>query len=219
MVRPLIGMVRHVDRDRLAASCLALSAAPFVALAVHCGAATPGPRASTRVFPAYDHHATELFDDGFEPEAVGFPTEHAVTPASDLRLRERTQTGDAVVRARVMTVDEDSTQNWSLALHTQQVLHESKGSGPAPGDFTLRVEPTDPAAGIVNSMSSRLVGRTFIIFMRSFARGQEAQAPSASPPPDAPPADNEPDLHFHIAMDSKDEMDAIRSAILLSEVQ
>lgn len=174
-----------------------------------CGAASPSPR-SPRNLPAYDAHAAELFDDGIEPEAVGFPTNRVVPPGSDNLLRERAQIGDAVVRARVTTVNEDTTQAWQLVFHTVEVLHvpasSGSGNGPVPvaTDFTLLVEPTDPSAGIVKSMSSHLTGHGFVVFLRTFARGS--------------PGD-ESDLHFHIAMDSKDEVQAVRSAIVLGEVQ
>jgi hypothetical protein len=186
--------------------------------AAACGAAASTPQ-TPQSYPPYDSHSAELFDNEIEPEAVGFPTEHASNPGSDNRLRERSQTGDAVVRARVMTVDEDTTQNWQLVLHTIENLHAASGNNggaSAPSaDFTLHVQPTDPAAGIVGSMSTHLVGRTFVVFMRSFthtptaaeAKGGEAIAGS------------QPDVHFHIGPDSKDEIEAIRNSILLREVQ
>jgi hypothetical protein len=186
--------------------------------AAACGAAASTPQTAQN-YPSYDPHSAELFDNGIEPEAVGFPTDHTNTPGSDNRLRERSQTGDAVVRARVMTVDEDGTQNWQLAFHTIEVLHVAGGNGgraPAgPPDFTLHVQPTDPAAGIVGSMSTHLVGRTFVVFMRSFTHtptAAEAHGGEAI-------ASGQPDVHFHMAPDSKDETEAIRNSILLREVQ
>jgi hypothetical protein len=182
-----------------------------VLMALGCGASTPAAR-SPRNLPAYDPHSAELFDDGIEPDAVGFTPEHSEKPSSDNRLRERAQVGDAVLRARVTTVNEDSAKNWMLDFQTIEVLHaggKGKNPGPTPYDstFTLTVEPSDPSFGIVNSMMSRLVGHSFVVYLRAFVHGTAPQ-----------PADD-PDLHFHVATDSKDEIDAVRSAIVLGEVQ
>jgi hypothetical protein len=179
-----------------------------------CGASTPTPRTPRNV-PPYDSHSAELFDDGIEPDAVGFTPEHSEKPSSDNKLRERAQVGDAVLRARVTTVNEDSAKNWQLDFQTLEVLHaggrEKAKSAPPPtpydSTFSLTVEPTDPSFGIVNSMMTRLVGHTFVVYLRTFAHGTDPH-----------PADD-PDLHFHVATDSKDEIDAVRSAIVLGEVQ
>src|SRR5579884_3938252 len=87
--------------DRAAwALAASLAAAPLAA----CGGGTPGARSPDRPLPPYTGHAVDLFDDGIEPSAVGYPTDQGVNPAGDARLRERTQTGDEVVLARVTTV-------------------------------------------------------------------------------------------------------------------
>jgi hypothetical protein len=180
---------------------------------VACGSATSGARAP-RNFPSYDPHSAQLFDDGIDADAVGLTQEHEDKPATDMKLRERAQVGDAVVRARVTTVNEDTAKNWQLEFQTVQVLHvggvdrgRSAPTTPYDSAFTLMVEPTDPSFGIVNSMMSHLIGHTFVVFLRSFAHGMDAR-----------PGD-EPDLHFHVATDSKDVSEAIRSAIVLGEVQ
>lgn len=199
----MLGMLRWVNHI-LSSPAAALAGMVLLPLAA-CGAGAPSAR-TPRNLPSYDPHSAELFDDAIEPEAVGFPTDCVVPPGSDNRLRERAQIGDAVVRARVTTVNQDTTQAWQLVFHTVEVLHASNGS-PAPldADFTLMVEPNGPSAGIINSMSSHLTGHSFVVFLRTFAR-------ASSPGDDS-------DLHFHIATDSKDEAQAVRSAIVLGEVQ
>jgi hypothetical protein len=183
----------------------------LVALVGACGAGTPSSHTPGN-FPPYGGHATELFDDGIEPDAVGLATDRASNPGADNSLRERAQVGDAVVRARVMTVDESTSRVWQLAFHTMEIIHKGSGSGmnqssqptPFDADFALQVEPTDPSAGIVNSMSNRLVGHTFVVYLRTFAH---------------PDTTEDGDVHFHIAADSKEQIEAVRSAIMLGEVR
>lgn len=174
-------------------------------LVVACGGGTPGATGPERPLPPYTGHAAELFDDAIEPIAVGYP-DAAANPAADTRLRERTQTGDAVVRARVMTVtskEEDSGRSWQMGFHT---VNRLGGAGPLDTDFALSVGPHDPAAGIVKAFESRLVGKTFVVFVREFAHEG------------APPGERG-DLRFHVAPDSPDEQQAVNAAILAQEVR
>jgi hypothetical protein len=127
---------------------------------------------------------------------------HRASPRSDNLLRERTQVGDAVVRARVTTVsskEEDRGRSWELGLHT---LDRLGGAGPLEPDFALRVGPNDAAVGLVRTFESRLIGQTFVAFVREFVR-----------------PGGDPELHFHLAPDSKDELDAVKAAVLESRVR
>jgi hypothetical protein len=167
-----------------------------------CGGGTPEARSPDRPLPPYIGHATELFDDGIEPTAVGFPMDASGNPVGDTRVRERTQTGDAVVRARVRTVTskvEDRGQSWQIGLH---IVERLGGSGPLEADFTLPVLSSDPAAGIVHAFEARLIGKTFIVFVREFSHAG------------APPGDPG-DLRFHVAADSPAEVEAVKAGGLL----
>ena len=107
--------------------------------------------------------------------------------------------GDAVVRARVTTVtskEEDRGRSWQLGFHS---LERLGGTGPLETDFVLRVGPTDAAAGLVRAFETRLIGQTFVGFVREFIR-----------------PGGETELHFHLAPDTKDEVDAVTAAILLN---
>lgn len=175
-------------------------------LATACGGGTPGARDPGRPLPPYNGHAIDLFDDAIEPLAVGYPMDTTPSPQGDTRVRERTQTGDAVVRARVMTVtskDEDRGRSWQIGLHTVDRLG---GSGPLETDFILSVAPHDPAAGIVKAFEARLIGKTFIVFVREFSR-------EGAPPGEAG------DLRFHIAADSPEERKAVGAAVQAQEVR
>ncbi|HEY8038442.1 MAG TPA: hypothetical protein VIF15_01560 [Polyangiaceae bacterium] len=175
-----------------------------VLLQVACGGGTPDGRTPGRPLPPYTGQAVELFDDGLEPNAVGYPLEQGAAPMTDNRLRERTQTGDAVVRARVVTVtskQEDQGRSWQIGMHT---LERLAGTGPLEQDFTVTVPSTAPAAGIVHAFEGKLIGSTFVAFVREFER---------------PRAPGDSDLHFHLAVDSKDEVQAVKSAVLLDQVR
>jgi len=166
-----------------------------------CGKGANGPG---RDLPPYTGHSADLFDDGIDPDAVGFQVAAGAAPMSDTRLRERTQTGDAVVRVRVLTVTdkrEDKRHTWQLGMHT---LEHMAGAGPLDTDFTLEVEDTDPGAPMVHAFEGGLVGKTFVAFVRAFAR---AGAP------------DEWDEHFHLAGDTASVKDAVQAAVLLQQVR
>jgi hypothetical protein len=189
----------------------AIAVAPFVAtlpvvvvlMSAGCGGAAVN---AGRPLPAYGGHAAELFDDGIEPLTVGYPSDQEGPPSADNRLRERTQVGDAVVRARVTTVNKvegSGGLSWQLGMHTVEHL---AGTGPLDADFTLLVASSAPAAGIVRAWEARLVGTQVIAFVREFAK-------QGAPPGEAG------DLRFHVAPDSADEKKAVTSAVLLEQVR
>jgi len=180
----------------------------MVALCVaSCGGEAQKARGPARQLPPYAGHAAELFDDAIEPAGVGIQLGAASdanrnTPRTDNLLRERTQVGDAVVRARITTVtskEEDRGRSWQLGLHT---LERIGGSGPLDADFTLRVGAADVSSGIVRAFENRLIGQSFVAFVREFIR-----------------PGGETELHFHLAPDAKDEVDAVKSAVLLDQVR
>ena len=155
-------------------------------------------------------HVTELFDDVIEPEAVGYQRSlrQRDSPKHDALLRERTQTGDAVVRARVVTVTsgpESHGAGWRIGLRTLETL---AGKRPPQGDFTFVVDGNAPAAGIVRMLEARLIGTTFVVFVRdvrSRRRGRRCGGGAGAA-----------ELHFHFAKDDKDELGAVREASLLA---
>jgi len=170
-------------------------------LAAGCGG--KGANGPGREYPPYTGHPVDLFDDGIDAVAVGYQLEAGPPPATDAKLRERVQTGDAILRARVVTVTskkEDNGRSWQLGLHALGVL---AGTAPPPDDFTLDVESTDPGAGTVKAFEANLVGATFVVAVRTFAR---------------PGAPGESDMHFHLSADKADVLDAVKQAALLQQV-
>jgi hypothetical protein len=181
---------------------LAGLAVQALAGATACGG--KGANGPGKEYPPYTGRSVDLFDDGIDPIAVGYQLEPGPSPSTDAKLRERVQTGDAVVRARVVTVtskNEDAGRSWQLGLHT---LGRLAGTGPLDADFTLDVEATDPGAGMVKAFESNLVGASFVVAVRTFAR--------AGSPGDA-------DLHFHLLADKADVLAAVKEAALLEQVK
>jgi hypothetical protein len=106
-----------------------------------------------------------------------------------------------VVRARVVTIttrQEESGQSLLLGLHPLETL---AGHHAPTAEFTLVVSPRSPAGGVLGATGSRLVGLTFVVFVRGFAREKD-------------PGDGDGELHFHLARDDKDEQNMVRAASL-----
>jgi hypothetical protein len=177
--------------------CGAISCAAL--LCICCADTTQQARGPGTPLAAYTGRSAELFDDSIEPGAVGYTgADQGIAPKSDALLRERTQTGDAVVRARVVTVTsspEDNGHTWLIGFRT---LERLAGKRPPDNEFTFRVEGQGPAAGIVRALEARLIGATFVVFLREFDAGQ---------------------LHFHFGKDDTDELGAVRQATLLGDVR
>ena len=178
-----------------------------------CGAATSEVRVPERALPAYAGHDAQLFDDAIESDAVGFDLDRAPprpqdpsAPASATSggplLLERAQAGDAVVRARLTTITSSAgDQGWQVGFHTIERL---AGTGPLAVDFGVLVGPTAPSAGVLRALEGTLVGKTFIVFVREFARGDAA---------------GESSLHFHLTHDGSADVAAVRAAVALEQVR
>jgi hypothetical protein len=182
----------------------AAALAAIVAALPACGAGTSGPREPRRTLPVYLGHAAELFDDAFEPEALGFELVPTAPAARNFLLRERTQVGDYVVRALLTTVtstEEDRGRSWQLAFQTIETL---AGSHPPEARFTVKAGPDSPSAGYLRALEGRLIGKTFVAFVREFAHPGDTGAS---------------DLHFHLAPDAKPEVEAVRVAVATDSVR
>ncbi|MGH7271717.1 MAG: hypothetical protein ACREJ3_14900, partial [Polyangiaceae bacterium] len=179
---------------------LALLGAPCVS----CGGASANAQPKAPSLWPYTGDAAQLFDDGIDPEALGYGTEPWDGATHEKQLRERTQVGDAVLRVRVLSVTsqgDDSGNGWQIALHT---LEKIVGERPPPGDFTLHVSSTGTAAKAMRSLAGHLVGATVIAFVEDFARGDGAAGG---------------ELHFHLAKDNAAEVLAVQQAASQGDFQ
>jgi hypothetical protein len=156
----------------------------------------------SRVVTTYSGHLADLFDDGIEPAAVGLDLDKGYSPRLDKMLRERAQTGDAVVRVRVSTLTaktDGPDAIFQIGLHTVEKL---VGENPPPGDFTVQITRASQSHGIMKNFESRLVGYAFVAFVREFKE---------------PNGDRE--FHFHLAPDTKEVKTAVSDAMLMSELK
>jgi hypothetical protein len=168
-------------------------------------AACGGPDANSpsRPLPTYEGPQAELFDDAIDPTAVGLSLEDTRTPLSDDKLLQRTHVGDAVLRAKVLTITEKKDEREGSNIEYQlgfQVLEKLTGKYAPDGEFVVRLDKTAPSAGIVNSLGARLGGKTFVVFLKQFKD-----------------ANNEPRYYAHFSADSKDVLAAVQNALALEE--
>jgi len=175
------------------------SAALAAVLVLACGG--PGAASPERPLPPYEGHAVELFDDAIEPRAVGLNLEDAADPHTDPMLRERTQTGDGVLRVRVDTVTASGdveTVKYQVGLRVVDTL---AGEHAPTDSFTVIVDKSSPSLGILKSFDARLGGKTFIAFVKQFQVGDDRR------------------FQFHFAPDTKEVAAAVKDAVDLGEVQ
>ncbi len=169
-------------------------AALRLTLCVSLAACGPAGEANVpkRALPTYVGHETELFDDGVEPRAVGLELETPDHPLHDPKFKERIEIADSVVRGRVTTVtarEEDTGTAYQVSLKTVEKL---TGTFPPSETFTLDIDRRSGAVGVLRNFNGRLVGMSFVVFLRSYVR-----------------ADGDQELHFHITQDADDVKKAV----------
>jgi hypothetical protein len=176
------------------------AALPLLLAIASCG--TPPAAAPTRDVPAYSGRAAQLFDDSIEPAGVGLDYDRGYNPKTDPAVRERAQVGDAVLRVKVTTVTSKKDGPDSIFRIGLVTVEKLAGGHPPPTSFSVEINKTSESLGIMKNFESRLVGYSFIVFIREFAR-----------------VDGEREYHFHLAPDSKDVKLAVSNALLLGETK
>jgi hypothetical protein len=149
--------------------------------------------------PAYEGTYVQLFDDGIDPSSVGL-ADVTYRPRADPLLRNRTLKAEVVTRMRVSTVTVDVAAGhpiyrvqltWVGAPFVQRGFPDTKV------DLAIRAE--SPAFGVVKWLDTRLIGKTFIGFVRRFAGAEE------------------PRIGFHLSADDAEVVTAIEEARTLGE--
>jgi hypothetical protein len=163
----------------------------FLGGSAACG---PGPDTAVpkRPLPTYGGHEAELFDDGIEPRAVGLELETPDHPFHNPKFKERVEISDAIVRGRVTTVtarEEDTGAAYQVTLKT---LEKLTGNHPPGETFTLDIDRRSGAVGVLRNFNGRLVGMSFIVFLRAYVR-----------------PDSDQEYHFHITQDAADVKKAV----------
>jgi len=139
-----------------------------------------------------------------QEETVGYNLDPGVAPREDSLLRERTLLGDRVVRAQVVSITStrnDSGRTWQIGLHTLERLAGEGGGDP---EFTLRMNGSAPGASVMRTFDGRLIGIPLMAFIREFEPTGGA---------------GRSELHFHLASQDKDEVDAVRVAALSGDAR
>ncbi len=167
----------------------------LVSFAVGCGGM--GADGPTRTLPTYEGHQRELFDDSIDPSAVSMTIDAPPPPRVDVALRERTQVGDAVVRVSVetVTVKKDEREGHDVEFHLRLRVLEELVNGQLADSFVVRFDKTSPSAAIVESLGARLIGKTFVAFVRGFKDANGSLR-----------------YHAHFAPDAKDVISAVLAA-------
>jgi hypothetical protein len=101
------------------------------------------------------------------------------------------------------------------------------GKHPPAQDFTFAIPGTAAAATVVRTVEPRLIGATFVVFVREFAspRTSEDDGDGRAQGLDEHETKGEQakatrsELHFHFARDDKAELGAIRRASALTEAR
>jgi hypothetical protein len=164
-----------------------------------CGPASAATSAS-RPLPTYAGRAADLFDDAVDPAAVGMDFDKGYSAKADPLLRERAQVSDAVLRVKVSTVTgkkDGPEATYQLGLQT---VEKMTGTHAPPERFTVTVNKSSEAHGIVKNFEGRLVGYPFVAFVREFVR---------------PDGDHE--VHFHLSPDNKEVKEAVSNAVIMGE--
>lgn len=163
-----------MQRPRLARLIGALTAATaLLLLAPACGGPTKSAAdAALEKLPPYDAEAQSRFDDSIDPVMAGLAIDKPIY-RGDLRLRDRSQAADFIVRAKLTTLTEERTES----SRTFQLIFRpgdrigGKETSPDPLEITVR-EGT-PSFGMVINVKERLRGKTAIVLGKRFKQGNE----------------------------------------------
>jgi hypothetical protein len=177
-----------------------VGAGTAIGVLVACGGDSPEPKTPKRALPAYAGRGPFLFDDQIEARAVGLDLADPGEARFEDVFRERTRAADAVLRVRIDTVtvrNEATGPAYQLGLRSVDRLG---GKSPPADPFVVLL--SRESRGLAKDFEGRLVGKTFIAFVRLFVR-----------------SDGDSELHFHFAPDTKTVEAAVREAVVLDEVK
>jgi hypothetical protein len=163
-----------------------------------------GAKAPSRPLPAYTGHPAELYDDSFDPAAVGLDMDNSFHAKTDARLRERAQTADAILKVKITTVTnkvEETGPSFEVGLtQTEWIAGDHP---PGTDHFNIRMQKSQQTTGIMKNLEGRLVGMEFTAFLKTFKVGDSGDR----------------EFHVHFAPATKEVKDAVGDAIVLRELK
>lgn len=210
----------------------AISLAPVLAIGLLLGAGltacsiTPLPRtAASSDLMAYEGQMAQLFDDSFEPAALGLDVRTGGETQQAAVFQRRAEAADAVMRVRVTTVSSrpgGTEPGYNVTVSLGDLLG---GKRPLEDTLTLSISPQSASYGLVRSNEGTLAGKTFIAFLKAF-RAPPRPADTATTVPVGGSGGaavlNVPVLyerHAHFAADTREVATRVDKALILERLK
>ncbi len=150
--------------------------------------------------PAYDAEAQARFDDSIDPVMVGLSLDKPIY-RGDLRLRDRSQAADFIVRAKLTTVTEERSEVSRSFVLLFKPTERVGGKESAPDPVEVHVHDRTPSFGMIVNVKDKLRGRTAIVLGKRFK------------------ADGAARLHVVVLPDDPEVLEAVRENIALEELK
>jgi hypothetical protein len=181
-----------LNHFRLAAFILVFQSLAFLATP---GCSRSKPAETPRTVTPWEGRLQSLFDDSIDPTSLGLaPTS---TDPADANVA-RGQAAHFVVRARVATVTIDGQGTKQRYVVTLRVVGDPiVGARPPTETLQIAIGRGSPSFGLAQSRDLQLAGTQFIAFLREFE------------------AEDSPVMHWHLARDAQDVVDAARKGAVL----
>jgi hypothetical protein len=112
-------------------------------------------------YPSYDGPLTELFDDSVSPRFVNPGN------SSDRHFHSRLVEADAVLEARIVTVNTESRDGIATFQLSLEPLRPLIGALPT-GHLAVSIPPRHPSYVMIRTGRQRLVGQRAIVIVKNF---------------------------------------------------
>ena len=164
-----------------------------------CTPLTPAETGSARSTAPWEGRLRDLFNDSIDPSAVGLTGISSSNAGG--AVSARAEEAQFIVRVRVATVTTEGVGKDLRYLITLRVIGDPIAGPRTPGDtIQISIGQDNPTFGIAKAKDMQLAGVQFIGFLREFNQL------------------GTPVMHWHLARDGQDVLDAVRNVAVLSEV-
>ncbi|APS00038.1 hypothetical protein [Pajaroellobacter abortibovis] len=152
----------------------------------------PAPSQSLPFYKGFD---TLLFDDSIDPLAVDIKAGVALNPLQTQAIfRERAQLASTIVKVKVTMLTSRGKGNTLMYQLVLKPVDRIAGFPIAMNAFIFNIDRKNNGFGIVDSLQGRLVGKTFIAFIRNYRK-----------------LDNSKEFHFYLGADHPSTLKKISS--------
>lgn len=154
---------------------------------------------NVRSLPEYKGREVERFDDSVEPYAVGLSIDK-INLKRDQRFRERATVATGIARMKITTVTlAEGAARTGVLVSLERVGNKLGGTDES-ASLDLTIAETAPGYLVFKQLGTKGSGRTVIVLWKKFRVGDEAV------------------VHFYIAPDDQDTLDAVRDSVALQEL-